>query len=299
MSKPGPEGLHWGIDVGGTTVIIGYLSRHGFKRMAVLDNDPSSSPESVIDLACRTIRQHDRRPATAGAGVAGLVDRNEGVVLSSPNMAGWRNFHIRRRLRENLECPVAIDNDCNVFALQALESSIIPVSGLWLMVTLGTGIGGTIILDGDIIYGSGYAGEFGHMTVEARGRECPCGSSGCWERYAASSALVGYYSSSCTDGRTLSPREIALLAESGDKAAEDAFEEFGRWIGIGMANLYQCFSPHGIYLAGGLSNSGAFFLPAARREFQKRCSHRWNVNLLPSVSDAGAEGAALLGRNSV
>jgi glucokinase len=287
--------MHWGIDIGGTTTIIGYLIQGQFVKTATLATDPASGPESLLNRICTKIREVDDIPGSIGAGIAGLVDREKGLLVSSPNLEGWDNFRIRDRLSGLMHCPVAIDNDCNVFAIKAIESSEIPSSGLWLMVTLGTGIGGTIINDGTILYGSSYAGEFGHMTVEASGNRCPCGSKGCWETYAAAGALSGYYSKYSHSCNYHSPIEIAQMASSKDEAALEAFREFGKWLGIGLVNLYQCFSPCGIYLGGGLPGASDFFLEYAEKEFRRRCRFDWNVNVLTSSSDAGAEGAAIMG----
>jgi len=289
--------MHWGIDIGGTTTIIGYLLSGKFEKTATLETDPASGPESLLSRISLRIREADTEPESIGVGIAGLVDRRKGLLVSSPNLEGWVNFRIKDRLSDLLRCPVAIDNDCNVFAIKALESSEIPSSGLWLMLTLGTGIGGTIINDGTILYGSAYAGEFGHMTVEASGNSCPCGSTGCWETYAAAGALSDYYSQYSKNCNYHSPIEVANMATSKDEAALEAFKEFGKWLGIGIVNLYQCFSPCGIYLGGGLLGASEFFLKHAETEFRRRCRFDWNVYVLPSSSDAGAEGAAIMGSN--
>ncbi len=288
--------MHWGIDIGGTTTILGYLKKGGFEKKTILDTDPPSGPDSLFRRISNVILEADATPCSAGVGIAGLVDRSSGLLVSSPNLPGWQDYPFRSKLSDKLNCPVAIDNDCNVFALQAIEFSIIPDAGLWLMITFGTGIGGTIIHDGAIIYGSGYAGEFGHMTVEAYGKNCLCGSKGCWERYTASGALSDYFRAHSGNAVYHTPKEIARLASIEDGAALKAFEEFGTWLGIGLANLYHCFSPDGVYLAGGLMGASEFFLEHAESEFHARCTCAWNANVLPSCSDAGAEGAAIMGR---
>lgn len=286
--------LHWGIDIGGTTIILGYRRDGQFFRTAVLNTEREQDPRRILRKVSSAILDTDPSPRTAGAGIAGLVKVNEGVLVSSPNLPGWRDFPVAGVLSEALNCPVAVDNDSNAFAIGAVGTGSIPGRGLWLMLTLGTGIGGTIISDGNILYGTGFAGEVGHMSVEAFGESCPCGSKGCWEQYAAAAALVRYYSRS-SGGRPREPREIFEMASAGDGNALGAFEEFGTWLGVGMVNLYNCFSPHGVFLAGGLTGASAHFLPRAESVFRNRCGHLWTVKVLPSSSDAGAEGAAIMG----
>lgn len=292
MSKPVGRGAFWGVDIGGTTIVIGRLD-DGFTRTDILDTDPGESPDTILERISTVIPGEGPRARAVGVGIAGLVDPGRGVLVSSPNLPQWREYHLRDRLSDLLECPVLVDNDCNVFAIGALSRGLIPGNGLWLMVTLGTGIGGTIVLDGRIVYGTGFAGEFGHMTVEAFGEVCPCGSRGCWERYAAAGALSRYYSRAGGEKGTR-PVVIAERAAEGEGQAARAFAEFGSWFGIGLANLYHCLNPAGIFLAGGLAGSAELFLPSARKEFGSRCGYEWNVRQLPASSIAGAEGAALM-----
>ncbi|OPL19434.1 MAG: hypothetical protein AVO35_10475 [Candidatus Aegiribacteria sp. MLS_C] len=292
MSNPRDRGAFWGVDIGGTTIVIGFLE-NGFRRVATMDMDIRESPERTLERLSEAMEGTGTPAGAVGVGIAGLVDAGRGILVSSPNLPEWRDYNVRERLSLLLRCPVIVDNDCNVFAIGALSRGLIPGSGLWLMVTLGTGIGGTIILDGRIVYGTGFAGEFGHMTVEAYGRECPCGSRGCWERYAAAGALSRYYSEFGGEEGTR-PVVIAERAAAGDVNASSAFTRFGEWLGIGLANLYHCLNPEGVFLAGGLSGSADLFLPSARKEFSSRCGYEWNVMQLPASSTAGAEGAALM-----
>lgn len=290
------SGKHWGVDVGGSTTILGYIDNDGFKTVSTLQTIPSEGPEKLLSRISRTISSIDDSPLTIGAGIAGLVDRKNGILIRSPNLIKWVQFPLRDRLIKMFKCPAVIDNDCNAFAIRSIDSGEIPSDGLSLLITLGTGIGGTIIHNGTILYGTGYAGEFGHMTVNASGAACPCGSRGCWERYAAAEALVRYFKRTGSDSKDTDPRRIAQLAEDGDEDALKAFEKFGKWVGIGLASLSHCLSPSGIFLAGGLVKTFSLFIEHARLEFNLRCPYEWNVSALSSCSDAGAEGAAIMGR---
>lgn len=288
----------WGIDIGGSTVVVGRLEEDGcFVRTAVLDNTGGLDPVRVLAAASSAILAEDPSPRGIGVGIAGLVDREAGILHFSPNLPSWGGLDVAGELSGISGSRVIVDNDCNVFAWGALATGRIPPLGTSLMITIGTGIGGSIVFDGRIAYGTGFAGEFGHMPVEAEGVPCACGSRGCWEMYAAKSALVRY--NLREGGRCRDPEGISALARSGDRAALSACSELGRWLGTGLAGLANCFSPCGFYLAGGLTGSWDLFEPAARREYSSRCRHPWCVNLLDSPSDAGAAGAAMMARDSL
>ncbi len=290
------SGKHWGVDIGGTTTILGYLTNDVFKTVSTLQTIPSEGPEKLLTRIWRIISNIDDSPGSIGAGIAGLVDRKNGILIRSPNLSGWVQFPLQKRLIKIFRCPVTIDNDSNTFAIRAIDSGEISSDGLSLLITLGTGIGGTIIHNGTILYGTGHAGEFGHMTVDVSGETCPCGSRGCWERYAAGEALVRYFKRTENDSKIADPGEIAKLAEAGNENALKAFDELGEWVGVGLANLSHCLSPSEIFLAGGLVKSFSLFIEHARHEFNRRCPYEWNVSALSSCSDAGAEGAAIMGR---
>jgi len=283
----------WGIDIGGSTAVVGMLDGNRFKRTMIIPTGISASPETILELISQAIRQVDPTPAAAGIGIAGHVDHRRGVLITSPNLPAWKNCHVSEMMESLISAPVNVDNDCNVFAYGGLATAEIPSDGLHIVITLGTGIGGTIVLDGNIVYGKGYAGEFGHMTISAEGIPCPCGSTGCWERYAARDALIRYYTqgnSLCSSG----PIEIAEAAGRGDRKACAAFSEYGRWVGIGLASLANCFNPDRFFLAGGLACTFDLFKDCAIREFLERCDHDWCVSILDSAEYAGALGAAFM-----
>ncbi|NLP05991.1 ROK family protein [Candidatus Fermentibacteria bacterium] len=286
----------WGVDIGGSTVVIGRLGEDGrFVRSSVLDNTGGYDPGRVLAEVSSAILSEDRSPLGIGVGIAGLVDREAGILHFSPNLPSWNGLDVAGTLSGISGTRVIVDNDCNVFAWGALAAGRIPPRGTSLMITIGTGIGGTIIFDGRIAYGTGFAGEFGHMPVEAEGIPCPCGSRGCWEVYAAKNALVRY--NLREGGLCRDPEGISALARSGDGAAVSAFGELGRWLGIGLSGLANCFSPTGFFLAGGLTGSWDLFEAAAHREYSSRCRHPWCIHILDSPSDAGAAGAAMMARD--
>ncbi|MCD4709090.1 MAG: ROK family protein [Candidatus Sabulitectum sp.] len=289
------EGAYWGIDVGGSYAKVGCITNECFRIVKTFPTGENCHPEDLLRKISEFILAEDTKPAAVGLGTAGLIDRPAGgVIRFSPNLPLWNSANAGNILRNLLKAPVVVDNDCNAFAVGAINSGLIPSEGLWLFITLGTGIGGTIINRGEIIYGTGYSGEFGHTTVREGGIPCPCGSDGCWERYAGKNALKWYYTR--LTGQKISPRDMVLLASSGDIPAREAFREYGRWVGIGLANLANCFSPTGFFIGGGLSAALSLFESSALQQYKRRCKHHWNVSLLKDSPVAGAYGAALMAR---
>lgn len=278
-------------------MLVGSLEDRALREAGTIPTKSLESPADAVSAASRLVREADPAPRGVGVGIAGLVDRSRGLLVSSPNMPGWRDVPVERMFGESLKAPVTVDNDANVFAFGAVRTGEIPPRGTWLLVTLGTGIGGTVVHRGQILYGTGFAGEFGHMTVKADGRACSCGSTGCWELYASKSSLSEYYA---LEGgpEGVDPRKVAARARDGDAAAGRAFDRFGHWLGVGMASLGCCLSPHGFVLAGGLA--GAFDLFSHRMEsvFTRRCHQDLRVRTLPEVRDSGALGAALMARET-
>ncbi len=282
------------MDIGGTTTVVGLLEDSLFTTRAVLPTNPNEPPEMLLQRIMDVIRANGSRPDSIGIGAAGFVDRHAGVLRRSPNLPLMNGFPLREILGRMAECIVIMENDCNAFAIGALHTGEIPQHGIHLVVTLGTGIGGSIISDGNIIYGEGAAGEFGHMTVKADGIECPCGNRGCWECYASARSLQRYFGSS-GNGKIMEPKLLAESAREGDRKAIAAFRQFGEWVGIGLSNLAWCFNPSSILLGGGLSGTFDLFSRTAEVEYSDRCHSPWRVRVLPLCSEAGAHGAAVAG----
>jgi glucokinase len=284
----------WGVDVGGTSAKIGCISSEHFEMVNSIPTGENCEPGNLLEQTAHFILAKDPEPAAIGIGTAGLIDREHGIIRFSPNLPLWNGINPGTILRKYLNAPIILDNDCNAFAIGAINSGQIPLDGLWIFITLGTGIGGSIVNQGQILYGTGTSGEFGHTAVKEGGIPCPCGSEGCWERYAGKKALEWYYFR--LSGRCLSPVAIAALASSGDHTAVEAFKEYGRWIGIGLASLANCFSPMGFFIAGGLSSSLCHFGIPARQEYKRRCKQPWSVSLLENSPSAGAFGAASMAK---
>ncbi|HID25829.1 MAG TPA: ROK family protein, partial [Thermoplasmata archaeon] len=159
---------------------------------------------------------------------------------------------------------VKVDNDANCFALGEYFRWKMDLVGI----TIGTGLGGGIIINGNIYHGKRDAGEFGHMTVVLNGRKCTCGNRGCLEEYVSIRAFRR--ETKRFFGKRMDPKEVYLLARSGDKKAKQIFERVGKFLGVGLANIANVLNPELIVIGGGISEAGKFLLDPARREMEKR-----------------------------
>ncbi len=328
MSERRPDGTRqiWsrpaiGIDIGGTKVAAGLVDVDGqvLRRARRETPDRSQSPQVVEDTIAEVIEElRDHREAIAvGIGAAGFVDASRSSVLFAPHLS-WRHEPLRDAMRKRVGLPVVVENDANAalwaesrFGAGQGESAIVGVN-------LGTGIGGGVLLDGLLYRGRfGVAGEFGHMQVVPGGHRCECGNRGCWEQYASGNALV-------REARELagarSPVAHALLAlvdgdlsritgplvtqaaTAGDPAASELFDDVGRWLGIGLANLAAAFDPGLFVIGGGVSEAGELLLSPAREAFRRQLTGRGfrpeaRVVRAQLGNDAGLIGAADLARD--
>jgi glucokinase len=207
-----------------------------------------------------------------GVGSPGPLDTKQGIIIHAPLMK-WRNFPIKERLAADFRLPVCLDNDGNLGALAEQRCGV--ARGLRNMVymTVSTGCGGGILINGEIYRGAhDGAGEVGHMSIDPEGLACPCGSRGCFERYASGTALLNTMRSDMAagkksrvfdlaahDGQPLSGRHLDLAAASGDAYALALYRREGYYLGVGLANIFNLFDPELIVLGGGITKGRHFF----------------------------------------
>lgn len=264
---------------------------------------------AIVDVA-RELRRPD--VVAVGAGVPGFVDRS-GVLRFAPNLPGVRDLPVGRLVAEATGLPVRVDNDatCALWG-EHLRGACAGVDDA-VLVTLGTGIGGGLLLDGRLIRGAhGFAGEPGHMVVDHDGIPCVCGRSGCWERYASGSGL-GRIARELTDGGggrrlvelaggdplDVRGEHVSIAAAEGDAEALELFERLGDWFAIGLVNLVHILDVSRCVIGGGLIEAGPLLLDPVRRAFQARVvapDHRPHVDIVAAElgEHAGAIGAGLL-----
>lgn len=258
--KDKPNTFTIGIDLGGTNLKCGVVDDNGdVVADRFLSLPPDKSPDVVLKLIAQQVKWLRARVngsvLSIGFGVPGLVNFQKGIVYRSPNLPKWRNVPIKRMLEKMCKLPVAMDNDANFYAIGEQKFGAGRGHKNMVLLTLGTGIGGGIILNGEVFHGDeGFAGEVGHIVVEPDGRRCGCGSRGCFEQYAASHAFGG-----------ADPSEIARAALEGKKGAMKIWTQFGKYLGIGIATLLNTLGVETFVIGGGITRAWRLFYGTAKR----------------------------------
>lgn len=310
-----------GIDVGGTKVLAAAVDTTDPTNILVSHRVPTPERGPEIVAALLAAAEHVLHEvankglgpvAGVGVGLPGLVDL-DGTLRAAPNLHGGVGAPIRGPLSDSIGLPVVVDNDANCAAWAEVVAGAGRGAGQVLLVTLGTGIGGGFVVDGRLHHGAhGFAGEPGHMVVDPAGPRCPCGRYGCWERFASGHGLARMAREAAARGDApglaeraggaidaIQGEHVAAAARNGEAGALAVFEELGRWLALGVANLVNLLDPELVLVGGGLADVSDLFLDHARAEMAgevmgsaDRTPTRLEVATLGS--DAGAIGAALL-----
>jgi len=275
-----------GVDFGGTNVKVGLVSSTGrVEAIRVLASQEVGRPArfvaSVSEAVGRLSRSVGERPSTlrgVGVGVPGPVDVRRDVVECLVNVPGWRGVPLRRLLERRLRCRCAVDNDANLAALGEFAFGAGRGAACLVCLTLGTGVGGGLVLDGSLVHGAGgAAGEVGHMVIDPRGPRCGCGARGCLEAHVGTAALLRMGRRalrqgagplrrlSQASGGGLTPELLSRAARLGDARAQRIWTAFGRWLGIGVANLVNLLNPDRVVLGGGVAGAWSLFYPSLSR----------------------------------
>ncbi len=300
-----------GVDLGGTNVrlalvgaggIVGERRRHPTEVARGRDHVLARLADAVRAAAAGV--PPGAVLAGVGIGVPGVIDHERGVVVASANFPGWRDVSIREELSRRTGLPVVVENDANAAAVGEQHYGAGRAFRSFVLLTLGTGIGSGLILDGRLWRGAtGMAGEAGHVTVvsSADAVACGCGNRGCAERYASATAVARMAREAGLSGN-LDGATLARLARDDDSAAgetaREVYRRAGRYLGILVAGLINILNPHAVLIGGGMSEAWDLFEPALRAEVLAR-AHRpmGETTALVRASlgdDAGILGAARL-----
>ena len=273
-----------GIDVGGTKCHGVRVDVNG--EVLVEVRYPTPPVAELVPLLADMF--HELGGTTAlGIGVPGLITP-EGVVKASPNMPGAFNVPVGPQLREQLAIAVHVENDATMAAFGEWKAGAARGAENAVMVTLGTGIGGGIVMSGKLQRGAnGFAGEIGHMVVQRDGDECVCGRRGCWERYASGSALKMLSGGS-------SGEEVFTAAVAGDAKALEVVDAYAQWIAVGLASLTNICDPEIIVLGGGVVDSVGVVMDAVRTSFiDALYSAQWRAHPQLVTAELGARAGAI------
>jgi len=303
-----------GVDLGGTTVNVGVVPFDGGPVLGMrsvpteADKGPKFVVDRIVDLIRDAMRDAQNEAGIVedafvgiGLGSPGPLDRRTGTVIDTPNL-GWRNFPLRDLISNAVGLEAELDNDANAATLgewwQGAGQGVSTLVG----VTLGTGIGGGIVLDGKVFHGiSDVAGEVGHMTIDSTGRRCKCGNYGCLEAYASGPAIAARAVEGLQSGEpSLLPSmvrgELArITAETvyeaivaGDDYAKEVMRDTAKFLGTGIANLINILNPGMVVISGGVTRAGDRLLEPLKKEVRRRAFSHASENCQIVTSSLGS-----------
>ena len=322
-TQPSPSPAFIGIDIGGTKTLGVAVNENGDLLEERLLPTPQGAAELIgttssmyFELSERVAQSSPERFEVLGLGIgiAGLVDI-DGKLRRAPNLAEVDGLDIGPILKSKLGVPVYVDNDVNCAARAELSDGVAASANNSLLVTLGTGIGGALIVDGRIHRGAfGMAGEPGHMIVDPRGLICACGKQGCWEAYASAAGLKNLAIDKAKNGRLqqindkvqgdlnkIASEDITQAARRGDIQSVELIDDFAYWIALGLTNCAALLDPELIIIGGGLVAEWDLLGDRIRHSFDElllASTQRNRIPIKPAENGkaAGAIGATLLGR---
>jgi len=303
-----------GVDLGGTNLKLGLVSAGGellLRHSAATEAD--RGPDHVLARIADAVRALcDAAPigladvSAVGLGAPGPVDWKAGVVVFAPNLSGWRDIPARDRLHQNLDRPVVLENDANAAAYGEFRCGAGRDVRNLVLLTLGTGIGGGIVLDGRLFRGPNDTGaELGHMVIRHGGRQCGCGNRGCLEAYASATAVVARMGeriesgdpSALAERPDFTCRDVFEAAQKGDALAKRIVQETADYLASGITSILHVLNPEMVVLTGGMMGAGDKFLNEVRRRVREtafeRASSACEICWSTLGGDAGILGAAL------
>jgi glucokinase-like ROK family protein len=303
-----------GVDIGGTWIKAGLVDQKGQIRFPA--RVPTSArggretiaaaTASAIDQVLKAARLHGEQPLGLGIASAGVIDVVGGTVFAATeNLPGWTGFNLREFAEQRFQLPTSIENDAHAAVLADMQFGSTRDLRNFVAITIGTGIGGGIVIDRKLLRGQhGFAGSFGHTTIRQNGRPCTCGRAGCLEAYVSASALVREFrdrSDTHGNGGPLSDADMAMqisqLADVNDPDAQQAYFAMAEYLAEGVASLFNVVDPEAIVLAGGLVEGKPWFT----EEVEKRVAEMLHfgrlrgprVQLATVMNEAGVLGAAV------
>lgn len=314
--NPSSESLVFAVDLGGTHLRVALVDDAGRILKQLKQETPKGDSALCIVNALANAAQQwdsDQLPVVAASiMVPGAVDYEKAVVLQAPNLPSLVNFELKAELERRLGWSVFLENDANAAAVGEMWMGAARGCRDVISVTLGTGVGGGVILDGKLWRGShGSAGEIGHTTVDPfSGLKCKCGNTGCLELFASATAIVrmtrenlSSFPESTLKSEGLTAAKVYDAGRNGDKLALAVFRRFGMYLGIGLANLINLIDPQIIVISGGAVNGWDLFAPEMYRQVEERAfrttAQQVKIARAECGDNAGLLGAARLARTGL
>ncbi len=316
-----------GIDLGGTDIKAGLLATDGkLSCRTVVSTRVDEGANAIAARIAQTIQQvidqvdkethqsedYKKEIIGIGLGAPGLIIAGSGIIHFSPNFPGWTDIPLLQYVSDelaDLDIPLYIDNDVNVMVLGELHHGAGVGYENVVGLTIGTGVGGGVVINRKVYHGSwNTAGELGHTVVQPNGRKCGCGNRGCLEAYAGAKHIVERTQQQIIEGRKtclnpegLTPKQIAEAANDGDQLAKDIFAETGNYIGVALTSIAHILNPQVAIIGGGIAAAGENILfQHIREEFTRRAMDiPGEMEIVPAKlgNDAGLVGAAMLASN--
>ena len=308
------------IDLGGSKIVTALVSPEG--EIVAREYTPTLAEEGTEAVIHRMLATIDSLPSKANISppsfstiviaAAGAINPEEGIVTASPNLPGWHNVPLREMVEKETGLETFLINDASAAALGEHCFGIGRGVNNLIYITVSTGIGGGIIIDGKLYTGvSGSAGEIGHMTIDVNGPRCNCGNTGCLEVLASGKAVAREAQRAITQGtktiilelaegepQNITAQTVSAAAQKGDELASAIISKAATYLGVGMVNLVNAFNPEMIIVGGGMAKMGDMLLDTARKVVAERAFHlpTQQVRIVPSQlgDNAAVLGAAAL-----
>ena len=307
-----------GIDVGGTSIKGATIKDNGeILHRFSMPMDKLASPETTIGKLCDLVNEtllnkYDDKVAGIGIGVPGMFNKETGVIVSCPNLPTWAGFNLKEFIQNRCHLYVKMVNDADAAALAEAKFGVGKEYNYVLMITLGTGVGGGIVINKNLYNGNlGMGGELGHMVIEIDGKQCGCGRKGCFEAYGSATALIRDTKEAMekhpdsllhevSKELSIIDARVPFIAEGrGDKVAKEIIDNYVKYLSEGLLNYCNILRPNIIVLSGGVANEGENLLGRVRQYIK---DHNYGMKNAPEVVikqatlgyDAGKIGAAAL-----
>jgi glucokinase len=304
------------VDIGGTQIRVASFSLESIKPIQVKKiptKAAKSDPYTRVVGAIESLWPEDGNVSCIAAAIPGPVDPHTGIIASTPNIEGWKDFPLAEKLHDHFKVPVYLGNDANLAALGEWNFGAGQNHKDLLYLTISTGIGGGIVVDNHVLEGAhGLGGEVGHITVLPNGPHCGCGQRGHLEAVASGPSIVRYVneqlakgiSSSLQAGENLTARDISTAARNGDSLAISALARAGEYIGMALADFLAILNPTIVIFGGGVSSSGEYLFEPMKKMLKKNVMDQAYLEGLTITTaqlgdDAGLLGALALAKSKI